>query len=296
MGLSKRGKHADPTVSIGLPRHAEKAAPAAHRGIILAVAMLALLAVAVLGYLLLLEKDSLRDTSASVSHIAAPIELASAIHPVESEIPLTETPTDAASTDETSIDLTATTFSIEGVEQTLQYPTLPTGCELVALSCALSALDCPIEGIDVATHYIDADRTWSNAAKFLGSPFDTGGGGAFPPAIVAIAQNIITDRNAPITVADVSGTSLDDLLDRVHLGSPVLLWTTIGLTSPEFSSGSIDGYRWYTNEHCVVLYGRDGDNLLLSDPIEGLVERNMSRVQQVYEACGSYAVSLTVQH
>lgn len=182
-------------------------------------------------------------------------------------------------------------FSLAGVSETLQYPDLPAGCEATALACALTALDCAIGPTDVMATHLRVDAHWSDAAAFLGSP--TAGGGAFPPAIVAATRSVAASRGEPIVAADVSGAAFDDLVDLVRSGSPVLVWTTMGFTDPAFSNVYVDGYRWYHNEHCVVLYGWSHGNVLVSDPLEGLVKRDADRFAQLYEACGSYAVCVS---
>ena len=50
--------------------------------------------------------------------------------------------------------------------------------------------------------------------------------------------------------------------------------------------------EWYHNEHCVVLYGFDLTNntVLVSDPIDGLVERELDRFREIYEKAGRMAM------
>ena len=61
-------------------------------------------------------------------------------------------------------------------------------------------------------------------------------------------------------------------------GNPVLLWLTSDLEAPYFSSQSVeyggDSYRWYWNEHCVVLGGYDLEkqSVTLFDPLKGKAE------------------------
>ena len=64
------------------------------------------------------------------------------------------------------------------------------------------------------------------------------------------------------------------------------------LDEPWFSYFQDDDTKdaWCDNEHCVVLYGVDGDSVLVSDPLEGLVEGDAEAFAQIYEACGSRAV------
>lgn len=54
---------------------------------------------------------------------------------------------------------------------------------------------------------------------------------------------------------------MEELLSYVAAGTPVVLWTTMYMAEPEFTEDTTeyDGelYRWYYQEHCVVLSGYD---------------------------------------
>ena len=71
---------------------------------------------------------------------------------------------------------------------------------------------------------------------------------------------------------------------------PVILWTTMYQEEPSFSGQEIGPYEWYTNEHCVVVYGSEGDEVLVSDPLDGLVKRDRAYFSALFETCGSMAV------
>lgn len=77
-------------------------------------------------------------------------------------------------------------------------------------------------------------------------------------------------------------------------GTPVLVWTTVGMEPPRFSDrlSAVGGYLWYRNFHCVVVYGKDGSDLLVSDPLEGLIRRDLTAFAKIYDACGRMAVAL----
>ena len=47
---------------------------------------------------------------------------------------------------------------------------------------------------------------------------------------------------------------------------------------------------WWLDEHCVVMYASDGENVYISDPLAGLVVHERDSFKDVFEKCGSYAL------
>ena len=146
------------------------------------------------------------------------------------------------------------------MEVILQKPELPTGCESVALTMVLKQKGYPIEKTTIAEEYLIYNRD-NYASGYVGDPSTYGGVGIYPPGLVNTANCFLKQRYQQHTAYDVSKLSLEELLPYVAAGNPVLLWLTSDLEAPYFSSQSVeyggDSYRWYWNEHCVVLGGYD---------------------------------------
>jgi uncharacterized protein YvpB len=174
------------------------------------------------------------------------------------------------------------------IEEALQYPELPGGCELVALTCVLRSMGFELLLTEIADDYLELDDSGDFAYGYVGSPYDMGGG--FPPSIVAAANAYLRTQDSSYSAQDITGSDFDTLLAWVNAGYPVLVWTTIGMDEPSFSDTFIDEYEWYYNEHCVVLYGIDDEGVLISDPLEGLIHRDAGEFARIYEACGNMAV------
>ncbi|MBQ9002722.1 MAG: C39 family peptidase [Eggerthellaceae bacterium] len=166
-----------------------------------------------------------------------------------------------------------------------QKAVLPSGCELVALAVAMNA-----EGVEVSPgDFVEHLRIGSNAATdYLGDPLRNGGG--LPPTVVAAANAWASSRNVGTRAFDLTGTAFSGVLALAKLGYPVVAWTTEGLEKPLFDGAEQSGLQWYSPEHCVVIYGVDGDDVLVSDSLEGLVRRNLSQFASIYEACGNKAI------
>ena len=181
--------------------------------------------------------------------------------------------------------------AVREVEEFLQYSEgLPAGCEPVSLALALRSLGFGLTPTELIDEYLPVDVTWSDSTAYLGSPYESGG--SFPPGIVAAADAYLEAQGSSMRAVDASGVAFEDILALAEEGSPVLVWTTMYGEDPEFSGQYIGEYGWYLNEHCVLMYGTEGDEVLVSDPLQGLVRENAAEFGRLYEACGSYAVYL----
>lgn len=188
------------------------------------------------------------------------------------------------------------------VPEILQLPELPTGCEATALSMALAYDGVEIDKTTVARDYLVYNYEDENMALgYVGDPFSEDGAGCFAPAIRETAERIFEDRGIEGSARDISGTSLDDLLVYVSSGRPVIVWTSMYMAEPEFTGeeGRYQGrtYRWYRQEHCVVLSGYDlGERKLqINDPLEGIVWRDMDAFGGIYDRTGQNAVVLYIK-
>lgn len=185
--------------------------------------------------------------------------------------------------------------SASNVGELLQMPALPAGCESVALTAVLASMGFDLGLTDIVDRYLSVDPTGADfVTSFAGDPYYSGG--ALPPALVSAANAYLADqgeRAGNLRARDITGASFDDLRALSDDGFPVLVWTTMYMTDPEFSGDMRDGWAWYYNEHCVVVYGFEGSDVLVSDPLEGLVRRDASEFRRLYEACGSMAAYIT---
>ena len=183
---------------------------------------------------------------------------------------------------------------VKEVPRLLQKPELPTGCESVSLTIVLKAMGYDLEKTEIADKYLP--RGTDLATTYVGDPHSVSGAGCFPPAIVKTANDYLRENKDTRTAHNITGTSMDDLCIYLDNGSPVILWTTCDMRYPAHM-GSVStfrgrAYEWYSGEHCVVLYGYDKEKevYLISDPLEGLVERDEKEFKDIYDEIGRYAV------
>ena len=162
---------------------------------------------------------------------------------------------------------------------------LYSGCEFTSLCNVLKGYGYETDPKDL----IDSYTTYNGSfvTGFMGDPYN--GGGVFAPGIATVANAFLADRGSSLHAYNISGTSYDTLVKIVKQGYPVLVWSTIDCAEPTFTDVYEDGYRWYDNEHCVVI--RDSESSMsVFDPLKGAVEPDLTQFRSVYEQTGCMAV------
>lgn len=181
------------------------------------------------------------------------------------------------------------------VNMVYQYPELPSGCESVSLTMLLNFYGFDITKTELVNNYLVYANDFVNG--FFGDPYDSAvGGGCYAPGMTTTANKYLSTKNTPLKAVNVSGSSFDDLLTYVAKDTPVMIWTTISLQSPEkgYPDAWYDGkqYMWDYMEHCVVLTGYDKTNntVTVNDPIEGTVTRNLDTFSNMYDEMYKMAI------
>lgn len=179
----------------------------------------------------------------------------------------------------------------------LQYPELPTGCEITALTTVLNYYNCNVDKSYLAEYYLEQGNVGQTNPldAFVGSPFSDEAYGCYSDVIVNAAQSYINDYRTDLKVENISELDFPQLLNYVKKGQPVIFWTTMNLKKPyESTSWLIDGEKvqWYAYEHCMVLIGFDYDTdcYIVSDPLKGIVEYKKELMENRYNQIGKHAV------
>jgi uncharacterized protein YvpB len=186
-------------------------------------------------------------------------------------------------------------YAMLDVEEILQNPELPTGCESVALTALLKYYGfTDLDKTYIADNYLIYSSTGDCKDGFIGDPHTTKGAGCFSNVMRQVADNYLYDQNANLAAYDLSGATINELLQSLDYGDPVLIWTTINMVEPSIDKSDlmVGDYEFYHNEHCVVLmgYNLDGEKLYIMDPLEGIVERDLDDFYDIYKKIGKYAV------
>lgn len=183
-------------------------------------------------------------------------------------------------------------------ESILQYPELPTGCEVTSLTMALRFAGYDVSKEELADRYLDkaSPGTVSYKAAFWGDPRQAESFGCYAPVIVNAANKYLTEQKSPKRAYDLTGTSLDDILAEIRMGCPAIVWGSMYINEEIiFSYGwDIDGetVMWPSNEHCMLLIGFDTEknSVIVCDPLEGIVSYDKNAFQHHYETLEQQAI------
>ncbi len=201
---------------------------------------------------------------------------------------------------------------ILAVQNILQNPELPTGCEVTALTILLNHLGYSVDKLTMARNYLPKlDFYWENGiyygadfrTTFAGNPESEYSYGCYAPCIVTTANSYFSANEFDAAACDITGVDFDSLLtDYIDNDKPVLIWiTSSNLHEPYYTSiwTTPDGeeVQWLAYEHCVVLTGYDKDNQLIytSDPLYGDTAYDYDTIRQRYNEMGQQAVYIIVK-
>ena len=185
------------------------------------------------------------------------------------------------------------------VDNIMQLPSLPNGCEVVSLAIALDAAGYPVVPTYLFDNYMPHSYGFKNLDfwnVYVGDP-RTEGCGCYAPCVVKTANDFLEERRSSKKCYDVSGTIFSKYKDYIDEGIPVIVWGTLGMRGDYsvVASGVVDGERVYWNlfSHCMVLIGYSNDTYIFCDPLKGVVEYDKNDVERSYriayeQACVIY--------
>lgn len=178
-----------------------------------------------------------------------------------------------------------------GVKNILQKPDLPAGPEITCLAIVLNYMGDHPDKVSLAENYLTLAEpgTASPYEAYLGDPkVAEGSYGCYAPVIVEAANRYFADKgNTRKKALDVSGSTMEDMLEFVKNGTPVIVWGTTNLVESKVTAEwEINGelIQWQGYEHCTVLMGYNGtkETVIVADPLRGIVEFDMVKYYQRY--------------
>lgn len=183
----------------------------------------------------------------------------------------------------------------------LQRPELPTGCEATALTIVLNNLGFKVDKCNIVDNYLPkTSEQYSLNTYFIGDPYSASGFGCNAPVIVKTANKYLSDANSKFTAESITGSTPDQLYKYVSQGIPVICWATIDMLDTQVSAtwtaaDTGETINFMENEHCTVLvgYNTDNDTVTLNDPWSGIITYSMSVFELRYHQLGNQAIILT---
>lgn len=162
-----------------------------------------------------------------------------------------------------------------------QYPKYQTGCESVSLTMLLNyyGVNVTVEEIIAnlkkgsLPYYEDGILYGGNPElEFVGNPYSKNSYGVYQIPIAEVANIYKSGINVR------SNFEFNEVLNIVKMGTPVMVWTSMGLSLPYISNSwiykpTMETIYWKANEHAVVVVGVEGNNVVIADPIGGKLKR-----------------------
>ncbi len=184
---------------------------------------------------------------------------------------------------------------IEDFTLIYQMPELPTGCEITAFTMALNYYGFDVDKITMAAEFLPTASYGGDLNNyFIGDPFSSNGVTCGTGAIVTAGNDYLATQDTDLETVDISGSTAEELYERVSNGQPVVVWVTIYMADRSSTQGwyTSDGewVDWASNDHGAVLIGYTDTTVTIADPISGIVEYDREQFESVYASRGSHAV------
>lgn len=192
------------------------------------------------------------------------------------------------------------------VENILQIPELPNGCEITSLTILMNYLGFSVDKLTMADQYLPKNEdtyTSDFYETFAGNPRNRWASfGCYAPVIVKSAENYLSAQNKSdaFVPQNLTGSAPEELYRQISLGNPVVLWMTQYIDKTPAILKTWTAYNgkamnWKHPLHCVVLIGYDLDaqTVTIADPMVGIVSHSMSLFELRYLQLGSQAVIVT---
>ena len=189
-----------------------------------------------------------------------------------------------------------------------QYPELPTGCEITAMTMVLNYYGYQVNKVTMALDYmpkVQAEFYRSEDGRlmgpdlenfFVGDPTEETGYICGTGAIVTAANRYLADVGSDLTAAAMKNVQPEKLYDLIDQGTPVVIWCTINMEDRAETDGWYreDGtyMEWSTNDHGAVLIGYDEDTVTVADPIYSRITVSRDQFEKVFAERGGQCVIL----
>ena len=190
-----------------------------------------------------------------------------------------------------------------------QYPELPTGCEITAMTMVLNYYGYNVDKVTMALDYmpkVQAEFYRSEDGRlmgpdlenyFVGDPTEETGYICGTGAIVTAANAYLTDVGSDMTAVAMKNAQPEELYDLIDQGTPVVIWCTINMEDRAETDGWYreDGtyMEWSTNDHGAVLIVYDEDTVTVADPIYSRITVSRVQFEKIFAERGGQCVILT---
>ncbi|MBQ8208665.1 MAG: C39 family peptidase [Clostridia bacterium] len=187
------------------------------------------------------------------------------------------------------------------MENILQRPELPEGCEVTSLAILLNYLGFDVAHTYLADNYLEQGEVGKTSfyEMNLGNPREEGKSwGCYAPVIVKTANKYLADMKSYYRAYDYTGYDVSELYYQLSLGHPAIVWVTMDFAEPYLKKPwTVNGEKlyWKYPLHCVVISGYDMEKgtVTITDPLKtNLVTVDMETFELRWKQMESQAVVL----
>jgi len=180
-----------------------------------------------------------------------------------------------------------------------QYPKYQTGCESVSLTMLLK-----YHGVNVTPDmviarlkkgslpYYENGKTYGGnpELEFVGNPYSKSSFGTYERPIAEVANSFKSG------IQIKNKFYFNEVIKLVRGGTPVMVWTSMGLSLPYISTSwiykpTMEVIKWKANEHAVVMIDATDSSVVIADPMGGKLKTySRSLFEQRYNYFGKKAL------
>ena len=193
------------------------------------------------------------------------------------------------------------------VQNILQNPELPTGCEITSATILLNYYGYAVDKEQMCEYLPQSNKFYykdglligpDTNEYFIGNPHTTRGRAlqCFAPVIEKAINSYLSYDKSAYRAKAIVGEDLEYFYSYLSSGDPVCVWATDGMSKAVKVQGwytdSLEIVTSYRNIHCLVMTGYDEKYIYVADPLGKLTKVDKALLESRYQSVGSQAVVL----
>ncbi len=173
------------------------------------------------------------------------------------------------------------------VENIMQKPELPNGCEVTSLAIILNYAGIEVDKCELSDKYLPKSSTLNADPNeyYLREP-RSNGFYCFAKPLITCTEAYAEKNSLSITTEDLTGKDVSALYKTLDEGHPVVVWGTLIWANP----GKYDSGLYY-NLHCLVLSGYTDKTVTIQDPLNGETTISRFKFEEVWYKMGQRAMT-----
>lgn len=173
------------------------------------------------------------------------------------------------------------------VENIMQKPELPNGCEVTSLAIVLNYAGYEVDKCTLSDKYLPKVNTLNaNPDEYYLREPRTNGFYCFAKPLIKCTEKYAAAKEVEITTVNLTGEDVSAIYKTIDEGHPVVVWGTLIWATP----GKYDSGLYY-NLHCLVLSGYTDKTVTIQDPLYGETTISRFRFEDIWYQMGQRAMT-----